>query len=72
MVASPLLPVYDSTGANLAKAYSAGNDTTYYSQAIPYDADGTNPIASMEYNDKFNYNDNNTINASAYAELRTF
>jgi TonB-linked SusC/RagA family outer membrane protein len=55
LVASPLYPVYDT----------AGN----YHRAIAWNADDVNPIALMEYNEKYNYNNNNNIVASVFGEL---
>ena len=56
LVTSPLLPVYDSVGK--------------FSRAIPWNVEEVNPIALMEYNDNYNYNSGNNINASAYAEFQ--
>lgn len=55
LVTSPLLPMYDSTGN--------------YHKATSWNADEVNPIALMEYNEKYNYNTNNSIVASGYADF---
>ncbi|MCX7985897.1 MAG: TonB-dependent receptor [Bacteroidales bacterium] len=55
LVTSPLLPMYDSTGN--------------YHKATTWNADEVNPIALMEYNEKYNYNSNNSIVASGYADF---
>jgi TonB-linked SusC/RagA family outer membrane protein len=55
LVASPFMPVYDSTGG--------------YSYSIPWDVNTPNPIALLEYNGKNNKNNNNTITANAYFVL---
>ncbi len=55
LVTSPLLPMYDSVGN--------------YHKATSWNADEVNPVALMEYNEKYNYNTNNSIVASAFAEL---
>lgn len=56
LIASPLLPMYDSTGN--------------YHKAIDFSKNEANPVALMEVNDKYNYNNNNNILANAYLEIQ--
>lgn len=55
MVASPFLPMYDSTGD--------------YHYAIGWNTNEPNPVALMEYNSKDNTNNNNSFIGSAYLVL---
>ncbi|HEY9124469.1 MAG TPA: SusC/RagA family TonB-linked outer membrane protein, partial [Bacteroidales bacterium] len=56
LVTSPILRAYDSVGN--------------YAPPTKWNLEEANPIALMEYNCNSSYNDNNNINASAFAELQ--
>ncbi len=57
LVTNPLMPVYDSTGA-------------YHKTLDNWNPNDANPIALMDYNDRYNYNNNNNIVGAGFADFR--
>jgi len=58
LVASPIYPVYDSTGQYRQVTLNS------------YNQSDVNPIAVMDYNDRYSYNNNNNIVANGYINIQ--
>jgi TonB-linked SusC/RagA family outer membrane protein len=63
LVCSPFLPLYGDSASVQATPFP-------YHQSIRWDASQANPIANMELQSKWNWNNNNTIVANAYLDLQ--